>query len=229
MISHPPTRPVSPPDTHALLVGALLSAALLAVLLLGGVTPAEAHPAPGKPTMPTLTDKEEERVRQGKLVLRTERDQNAEGAARITGVIEINASAEATWKILTNFESIPESSKAVKEVVRYVDQPRDDGSSEISLRYLVKVAWVSVIYHVHHDLVPAQHYLHWTLDESKKNDLRQTIGSFSVWPGSAPGKVRFLYITTVDTGRNIPEWVEEELTESSLKRYLLYVKKRAEK
>tara|TARA_B100000029_G_scaffold73619_1_gene65410 strand:+ start:169 stop:828 length:660 start_codon:yes stop_codon:yes gene_type:complete len=216
------------PPRGALNRPGLLAAALGLLYLLTSATGAFAHPTVGKPTMPKLTEKEEERVRQGKLVLRTQRDENAEGAALITGVIEIDATAEATWKILTNFESIPESSKAVKEVGRYLDRPNSDGSKVVNLRYLVKVAWVSIVYHVHHDLFPAQHYLHWTLDEAKENDLRQTIGSFSLWPGSSAGKIRFLYITTVDTGRNIPEWVEEELTESSLKRYLLYVKKRAE-
>ena len=62
-----------------------------------------------------------------------------------------------------------------------------------------------------------------------KNEIEKTDGSYSLWPGSSPGKVRFLYITEVKTGRNIPEWVEEELTESSLKRFLMFVKKRAER
>ena len=57
----------------------------------------------------------------------------------------------------------------------------------------------------------------------------KTDGSFSLWPGSAPGKVRFLYNTSVDTGRNIPNWIEEELTESSLKRFIVYVKKNSER
>jgi len=209
--------------------GTLVALVLALALLLGGATPAAAHPTAGKPTLPTLSEKEEARVQQGKLVLRSKRDKNAEGAALITGVIEINATPATVWKILNDFEAIPESSKAVKEVVRYLDQSTGDGSTVVSLRYLVKVVWVTIIYHVHHDIFPAEHYLHWTLDESKENDLRQTIGSFSLWPGSSPDKVRFLYITTVDTGRSIPEWVEEELTESSLKRFLLFVKKRAEK
>jgi hypothetical protein len=33
----------------------------------------------------------------------------------------------------------------------------------------------------------------------------------------------------VDTGRSIPDWVEEDLTESSLKKYMKFVKTKAEK
>jgi hypothetical protein len=186
-----------------------------------------AHDAISAPKMPNLSAKEEQRLKAGKLVLRSERDSSADGAAVITGVIEIDASPAAIWKVLLNFESIPQSSKAMKEADRYFD---DKGSPRriINIRYMLKVAWVEIVYHVHHDYFPAKDYLVWALDGRKDNGIAATIGSFSTWPGSAAGKTRFLYRTMIDTGRSIPQWVEEDLSESSLKSYIKYVKKKAE-
>lgn len=214
-----------PPDSLSrrralLLLGAASSATLLPLS-------AFAHGTPGKPRLPALTDKDEERIREGKLFLTTERDEADDGAGTITGLIEIDGTPADVWKVLLKFESIPESSKAVKEADRYAD---DHGSPHriINVRYMVKVAWVEVVYHIHHDYFSDQAYLVWTLDDTKENGIELTIGSFSTWPGSAPGKTRFLYRTRVSTGRSIPDWVEEDLSEGSLKSYIKYVKKQVE-
>ncbi len=208
----------------------ILLVALAIACPLASSTPrsALAHNVTGKPKLPTLTAKEEQRIKKGKLVLRTDRGR-AEGSGLITGIIEIDADIDEVWKLLVKFELVPRASKAVKEADRYLDKAGAGSSRTVGIRYLVKVAWVDITYHIHHDIFADEHYLHWTLDKEKKNEIEKTDGSYSLWPGSSPGKVRFLYITEVKTGRNIPEWVEEELTESSLKRFLMFVKKRAER
>jgi hypothetical protein len=200
---------------------------LTLVLLLGAGT-TEAHEATRAPQMPTISAKEEARLTAGKLILRTKRDSSADGAGVITGIIEIEAQPADIWKILLDFESIPQTSKAMKEASRYSDK-KQTNHHIIDMRYMLKVAWVEVVYHVHHDYFPAKNYLVWALDPKKENGIEATAGSFSTWPGSKPGTTRFLYRTMVDTGRNIPEWVEEDLSESSLKSYIKYVKREAEK
>ncbi|MDA1010811.1 MAG: hypothetical protein O2888_04990, partial [Chloroflexi bacterium] len=91
-----------------------------------------------------------------------------------------------------------------------------------------KVAWGEIRYSGHHHYVPGQQFLTWTLDPAKTNELESTTGSFSTWPGSTPSKTRYLYNTSVDTGRSIPDWVEEDLTENALRKYMKFVKKKAE-
>jgi len=197
-------------------------------LLSYAPTPASAHNAIQAPKMPKVSAREEQRLREGKLVLRTERDATDEGSAVVTGIIEVNATPEQIWKILLHFESIPQTSKAMKEADRYFD---DKGTNHriINMRYMLKVAWVEIVYHVHHDYFPSADYLVWALDDAKENGIAATVGSFSTWPGSSPGTTRFLYRTMVDTGRSIPQWVEEDLSESSLKSYIKHVKVSAEK
>ena len=200
------------------------SLALLAFLLLPGR--AVAHDNAAAPQLPKLSEKDEARLAAGKLVLRTDRE-GEEGSGLITGILDIQASKEKIWDILTNFEGIPETSAAMKEADLYTNAVVD-GRGVVDVRYMLKVAWVEVVYHVHHDLFLDRDYLVWILDDKKENGIKSTVGSFSLWPGPG-GKVRFLYQTSLQTGRRIPEWVEDELTESSLKRYILYVRKQAEK
>lgn len=202
-----------------------VAAALVAMLLLPA---ASAHDyTAGRPTLPTVTEKEEAKLVDGKLLLWTKRDASADGAGVVTGLIEIAAEPSEIWAILLDFESIPDTSSAMKSADRYEDRPGST-SRIVSVEYLVKVAWVSIVYSVHHDYFAAQNYLVWTLDPAKENGLALTTGSFSTWPGSAPGRTRFLYRTSVDTGRSIPDWVEEDLSEGSLKSYIKAVRKRAE-
>jgi len=195
----------------------------MALLLVASTALAHSSPAP-KPAFPTLTEKEEARLQAGKLVMTT---QVADGSGAVTGIIEIDATPAQIWKILVNFEGLPESTPNIKEVDRYTDK-KEGAKRLIDIGYMLKVAWVEIRYWVHHDYFPEQQYLVWMLDAAKPNEIAATTGSFSTWPGSAPGKTRYLYITSVDTGRSIPDWVEEDLTESSLKKYMKFVKEKAE-
>ena len=206
------------------------TAAIAFGLILSLVLPgsAVAHDAGGQPTFPTLTAKEEVSLSKGKLVLRTERGKD-DGSGLITGIIEIHASIDEVWKLLSQFELVPVASKAVREVTRYDDQTNGGATKgSVGIRYMVKIAWIEIVYFIHHDLFPQQYFLHWTLDKQRENGIVKTDGSYLLKPGSTPGTVRYLYITEVDTGRNLPDWVEEDLTESSLKRFLVFIKKRAE-
>ena len=205
----------------------LSSLVLAAALLLPAA--AVAHDgSTSKPKLPTLAEKEEAKLSDGKLLLWTTRDENADGAGIVTGLIEIKATPAEIWTILLDFESIPETSGAMKSADRYEDTTAG-ASRVVGVEYLVKVAWVEIIYSVHHDYFAAQNYLVWTLDPNKTNGIESTVGSFSTWPGSTPGTTRFLYRTSVDTGRKVPDWVEEDLSEGSLKSYIKAVKSRAEK
>lgn len=198
---------------------------LILILLLSLAAPATA--APPRPQLPSLDATEEAQLAQGKTVLQLSLD--GEGGGFVTGIAEIAASHDTVWDVLVAFERIPESTPGMKEAKRYLDRTAADGAREIGVSYLLKVAWVEVRYHIFHRWFPDQHYLVWNLDESKPNDIVETVGSFSTWPGSKPGTVRFLYQTRVRTGRSIPKWVEEDLSVTSVKRYIRFVKDQAER
>lgn len=201
-----------------------LALAALCLLVSWFAAPAEA----GRPRLPTIPAAEEQRIREGKLWLTSER-REGETLGEVVGVIEVKAPVEAIWKVLLDTRSITASSRAVQKVDVYGDQWLPDGTRRIDLAFLLKVGWSEVRYHTRRTYVPADHYMSWIIDKERANDILFTEGSYSTWPGASPGTHRLLYRTRVDTGKSIPQWLEEDLTESSLKRYLNYVKEEAER
>lgn len=200
---------------------------LITVLALFVAAPALA----AKPSFPGLTEKETKSLEEGDLVLRRQYD--GDQAGQIVGIQRIEASAQDVWKILLAFDRIPESNDSIKVAEDYtatMGRTPPAGGSFVDVHYELSVAGTSIEYNVHHTHFPAQDYLEWVLDEEKENDIDATDGSFSTWPVQGePGQCYFLYITRIDTGRNVPGWVEAILTKTSLKGYLKFVKREAEK
>ena len=200
---------------------------LIAVLALCLATPAFA----AKPTYPTLTDSEKEKLADGKLVMRKNLD--GDDAGSIVGVQRIQASEADVWRLLLAFERIPESNDSIvlaEDYTAEMSRTAPSGARYIDVHYELSVGGQHVQYNLHHTYYPSQRYLVWTLDDQKDNDIESTVGSFSTWPveGSSD-QVDFLYITRVRTGRSVPGWVESLLTKTSLKGYFKFVRKEAEK
>lgn len=179
-----------------------------------------------KPTMPTLSAKQQARIDEGKLVLLTEAA-GGEGKRVVTGIIEIQAKPEAIWPIVLSNKHLRDSSKTVREVTTYKDETRG-GVRDLRIALMLKVGWSEIRYHSAREYHAAKSYMTWVLDKEKPNDIQWTEGSYSTWPGRRPGGTVFLYKARVETGKALPKWLEEELTESSLRKFLLYVKKTAE-
>jgi len=196
-------------------------AALLAWSLLWPA-PAQAE----RPTLPTLTAKQQARLDSGKLVLLTEAG-GGEGKKLVTGIIEIKTKPDVIWPIVLSNKHILDSSKAIREVTTYKDETVG-GVRDLRLAYVLKVGWSEIRYHSARKYYAAKSYMTWVLDKDKTNDIRWTEGSYSTWPGREPTTTVFLYKARIETGKAVPEWLEEELTESSLRKYLVYIKKIAE-
>ena len=200
--------------------------ALTALLTLLVAMPAFAS----RPAFPTLSESEQEDLLEGKLVLRKQTAGDQSG--RITGVQLIDATEQDVWQILLAFDRVPESNDSIKVAEDYtaeMGRTPPAGGRFIDIHYELKVATTSIEYNVHHTYYASQNYLDWVLDDSKDNGIDATTGSFSTWP--VPGQTDqcyFLYVTRIDTGRNVPEWVETLLTKTSLKGYLKFVKREAE-
>lgn len=223
---------------HAGLLGLLLLPALalrrrrrtttltpLALLGLALLIPSLAQAA--KPAMPTLSEADQEKVAAGKIVLKKTKD--AAGVTTVNAVCELGAPASELWPIIFSVEHIKASSGSVKELTATRDVTAPNGNRELDLSYMLKVGWTEIRYSVKRTFIAAEETMSWVLDKEKETDIEWTEGSYSVYPGSAAGKTLFLYRARIETGKSIPAWLEEDLTESSLKKYLRYLKETAEK
>ncbi len=203
-----------------------LVASLTVLGILGTVGPSAAAGVPARPQLPPLAEKDEKRLAEGNVVIQLSLD--GQGGGFVTGVVDVATSAQRIWDVLLAFERIPESTPSMTEVKRYNDGAGTGGARLIDVGYLLEIGWVDVRYHVHHEYHAQDGYLVWCLDPGQKNDIVETVGSFSTWPAPSAGRTRFLYQTRVITGRSIPKWIEEDLSVTSLKKYIRFVKKAAE-
>lgn len=195
--------------------------ALLLLLLFGSAAFA------ARPSMPLLDLDEEARVQAGKVLLKTERQ--TDGALEaVVGVVDIGSEPSAIWPVLLDVNSMTASSRSIKEVRVQSDRTEADGRRRLELAFLLKVGFSEIRYNTIRSYTPADSMMTWALDKTKANDIAWTEGSYSTWPTAQPGRTRLLYKTKIDTGRNIPQWLEEDLTERSLKGFLQYVKDKAE-
>lgn len=179
----------------------------------------------GKPTMPKLSEKDAAKVADGKLVLMQESE--GEGKTMVTGLLEIRADKAEIWEIVLSNDHVVASSRATREAITYRDVTTD-GVRDLRIAFMMKVGFSEIRFHSHRTHYIADDYMSWHLDAAKENDIESTVGSYSMWPASTPDKTLFLYKARIDTGKKVPEWLEEELTESSLKKFLLYVQEVAE-
>jgi len=201
------------------LLQSLLSALLAGALIAPGLAFA------ARPTLPTLSNKDQTRLNAGKLVLLSK---SGEGKHLVTGLIKIAAPSEAIWKIVLSNDHIQASSKSIHEVTTYKDETTG-GVRDLRLAYKLKVGWTEILYHSAREYRADEEYLTWVLDKDKPNDIDWTEGSYSTWPASEAEGTIFLYEARIEAGKAIPDWLEEHLTESSLKKYLIYIKDVAER
>jgi|GEM_PF-1481665 len=198
---------------------------LVALLGLALLVPSFAHAA--KPALPSLSEADMTKIKAGKIVLK--KTKNAEGVTTVNAVCELAAPAADLWPIIFSVDHIKASSSSVKELTATRDVETGGGNRELDLSYMLKVGWTEIRYSVKRTFVAADETMSWVLDKTRPADIAWTEGSYSVYPGSEPGKTMFLYKARIETGKSIPEWLEEDLTESSLKKYLRYLKDTAEK
>ena len=180
-----------------------------------------------RPDLPTLSEAHEKTIEEGKFCLISSHETDGE-TAHITGLMEIDASDEKIWEIILDPDSVLKSAKAMKEVTLTRDEVVADGHRELEVSFLIKVGLSEVRYHVVRHYHAADHHMTFEMDRSKDNDIDWTEGSYTTYDGLTAGQRLLVYTLVIDTGRNVPQWLEEDLTGSSLKRYLLYVKKAAE-
>lgn len=170
------------------------------------------------------TDAEWQKIQAGEVVTRLAPELEPSGAY---GWVEIKAQPDTIWAVLNDPAEAAAASGAAESVETYVDEPTEHGR-KIGLHYVLNVAWTKVEYHVLRDFRPGEGWMTWTLDPAKQHDLVHTSGHYMVAPSKTDGALLLSYKTQVDSGRNVPQWIQNLLTGKALKGYLGHVKKIAE-
>jgi hypothetical protein len=149
-----------------------------------------------------------------------------EGTVR--AVARVAAPPEVIWRIVSDPQHIRASSPTVKELLVRSDGPGADGLRQQRLGYTVKAGWSEVRYNVVRIYDPGAGEMRWSLDASQDNDIKATDGRFALSADPAGGTL-FTYELRVELGKAVPAWIQAELTESGIKRFLEYVQLTAPK
>lgn len=175
--------------------------------------------------VPSLDTKEQGRLESGELVLRHTRYPGDAAAGRLLGLMEIEAGEDRVWEVVLDYEGRAATSGA--QVSRYRDE-WSGGAHLVDLAYELPVFTRTVRYHLQHRYEPQDDLLQWSLDPQRVNDMVLLEGSFSTAAGSRPGTTLLVFESGVDTGRPIPDWVEQFLLKRTLTDFLEGIRDRAQ-
>ncbi len=188
-------------------------------LLLTWVSAAVAAPPP-----PALDAAQQRVLEQGDVVLLPV---SGGGGAQASALMRVDASPDEIWSIVSDPRHLQASASGVKSLTLTRDDALADGRRQQHLSYVVKVALSEVHYSVVRTYDFSDGRMTWTLDPTVDSDIQATDGAFTLWP-QPDGSTLFGYDIRLDSGRKLPRWLLDELTEASLKRFLRYVRDTAE-
>jgi len=126
------------------------------------------------------------------------------------------------WGYIIDYDKFTEF---LPRITRNEVLERKDG--EVLLRQTIKVLTRSVTYHIVQTVDHEAHTLQWKVDQTKENDIRESLGSWSVRP-HGQGRSLVIYSILVDTGMRVPGWIESFLTRRDIPNVVKALKRRAE-
>ena len=180
----------------------------------------ELRPIAGTPEEVPLSEEEQQRLSSGEIVIK-----RFETPRAGSGIVfrEVNAPPEAVWRIILSFEMYPKWSDNISQC----DVVRRQGRIwyvEMMTRFL----WVTSKLNFIHRIQRPMGYVTWTLDRSKKSDIRDLVGYWRVSESSkGPNFTRLEYGSQVIT-HNVPDFVVDFLARDSLIDGTEWVKEQAE-
>ncbi len=177
-----------------------------------------------KPACPVLSDDQRAQIEAGKVVVYASKEDPDSSVATATGIVEIQGTEAEIFAVLCSEAHSEAASKAMKDCQVVEDEQVGTGHRRLTVTYLMKVVTQDIQWTVVRDVYEGQGLLTFEIDPSYDNDIAWTAGQYSLYPGSSSDKTMVVYVSNLDSGRRIPQWVEEELTEGSLKKYLRYLK-----
>lgn len=172
--------------------------------------------APAPPAPVTLSDAEEAVVARGEVMVRYGGD-----ARQTLAVVDVAATPDATIQAVMDLPARVEDIGSLSAVELYGRQGDD-----ISARWTMSIAMVSVVFHIAYDCELARHWCVYSLDPAKKNDIESSNGSYQAY---AHGSGTRLVYRTDSIASGAPEWVRKRLADSAAKEMLGGMKTRAER
>ena len=175
----------------------------------------------GKPTKTQLTAAEVQSIKSGKPILKQVKQANG---GRGIAVMDVNASQEKVWGVITNYKNYPTYIPELKSASNY-----QQTEQHAYTKFILSSMMMTIEYYVKHNLYKDEGYVTWTLDYSRESDLDDSTGCWFMYPSpDNPGHTRVEYTIDVRVSGWVPQFVQDILAERGLRDATKWVKKAAE-
>ena len=190
--------------------------------------PNKPHPHQGIPTQfknpkrSDLTATQEAKLKSGQSV---KTQVKAGNGGRGIAVMDIQATPDRVWQIITSFEKYPDwiDELSLCEVYGKSDE-------SVKAKFIISTLMIKVEYYIQHRLHKADGYLTWSLDYSKESDLDDSTGYWLIYPSPAdPTKTRVEYSVDIRIKGWVPSFIEDMLADQGLEDATRWVKRESEK
>ncbi len=171
----------------------------------------------------TFTDKHYQKLEQGEILIFEETYESDDGRKEVwmQASILVNAHPEDCWRVLNDLAHYYEFQPRLRES-KIVE--RHDSSTIMRISF--KAAWKNIFYHLKYTRENESMVLHYILHPS----LPHNIGDAKGWWQAIPyhNTTIINYVSYVNTGMWIPEFIERLFIKKELPKVVSYVKKRIE-
>ena len=121
---------------------------------------------------------------------------NDNGVKGLRATFQLNASREAIWGLLTDYDRYTETFTGIRSV-----EIISEDSQGARVRFKIKVAFLSFDYTLQRDYVRPYELITWRRTDG---DFRDLSGSWGILPGPAEGVQEVIYESFVDVGFLVP-------------------------
>ena len=149
----------------------------------------------------------------GKVVFSSRDPSASEKKALIEAAIVFDKSPEEVFNILYHTEDQVKYLKEIKRIRMIRKEMAED-----NLEFLLKVAWIDIVYRVRHYFDKEHYHIHWELDEHFDNDLNDLAGFWDLYPHTE-GKTLVRYGSHVSI-KNVPAFIESMFKKNGIKKSL---------
>jgi len=160
-----------------------------------------------------LTPQQLAALEAGKVIFSAKDKFAGEKNALIEAAIIFDKSPEEVFSILYHTEDQVKYLEKIKNIKIVKKENAED-----NLEFLLKVAWVDIVYRAKHYFDKDKHYIHWELDKSFKNDLNDLKGFWDLYP-YGDGKTLVRYGSNVSI-KNVPSFIESMFKKNGVKKSL---------
>ena len=166
-----------------------------------------------------LTPDEAEKVDKRKVVTRTTA---SETGGYSTGIVDVSAPPDDLWDAIFDFKARVDEISSLKSVESYGENKEPDAAA----RWVVSVLRQPIVFHIQYRVDRARGWCRYWLDKSQENDLVAVEGAYQVF--ATPAGSRFVYRSSMDSGRRIPTWIQNWFAVGSLTEQMMGIRDRAE-